>query len=648
MVKCEICGKEYQDYVSLGKHVNRTHKVSSKDYYDKYILKGVKPVCEVCGAEVKKFHNINKGYSRACSRKCVYQLTKKTNLERYGVENVFASKDVQQKIKKIHLEKRGVEYPAQSEEVKKKQRDTNLNKYGVEHSFQSAELKEKSRKTCKEKYGTEYANQAEPVKEKMKRTNIERYGSESPLGSDKIKEKIKQTMVEKYGAEYTLLSEELKGKVKNTNIEKYGTEYATQSSGVREKTKQTCLEKYGETTNLKCDKTKEQIKKTNLEKYGVENVLSSIEIQKKIDKIMLDKYGVINATQTHITNFDKWEDKKFNERTFLDGNRYIKRDEMMEFFNITNAITYRHLTALGIEYNCMAGTSSYEAEILEFLQLLDVTNIIQNDRQLICPKELDFYLPDYSLAIEFDGIFWHSEQQGKTKYYHLEKTQACEEKGIQLIHIFEPEWVNKKDIIKSILKSKLYKLEKLCYARQCEIREITVKESSPFLNKHHRQGAGLSSIKLGAFYKDGLVAVMTFSKPSIAKGRKDCSSTTNFEISRFAPKMDYHIPGIASKIFSFFERNYEWEKVLTFADRRYSSKAMYGTIGFELVGETTPCYWYFEKGSTVLKHRFKFRKSELERLLETFDPKLTEYQNMVNGEYDRIWDCGNLKFEYSR
>lgn len=440
----------------------------------------------------------------------------------------------------------------------------------------------------------------------------------------KVRKKVTQALLKNHGCEHALQSKDILDKQQQTCVKRFGVKNAFQSEVIKKKTKQTCIEK-----------------------YGCEYLAQAEEVKEKMKQSMLENHGVEHPSYINVTNVDKWNDKKFIENNFLNKNKHVMYNKIMEFFNISEAANVtRHLNKLNIKWEKYGGTSHYEAEILEFLQLFGITNIVQNDRQLICPKELDFYLPDYNLAIEFDGIFWHSEQQGKTRYYHLEKTQACEEKGIQLIHIFETEWENKEEVIKSILKSKLYKLKKLCYARQCKIREITVKESSPFLNKHHRQGAGLSSIKLGAFYKDELVAVMTFSKPSIAKGRKDCSSTTNFEISRFASKMDYHIPGVASKLFSFFEKNYEWEKVLTFADRRYSSKAMYSTIGFELIGETAPCYWYFEKGSTVLKHRFKFRKSELERLLETFDPKLTEYQNMVNNGYDRIWDCGNLKFEY--
>jgi very-short-patch-repair endonuclease len=430
-------------------------------------------------------------------------------------------------------------------------------------------------------------------------------------------------MLKNYGVEFSLQSKKILNKQKQTNLKRYGTEHP---SGLKEFQKKT--------------------KQTNLKKYGAEHPSKLKEFQENKKETMVERYGVENFNYFHITNFDKWGDVEFIKENFLTDKKTVKADEMMEFFNIkSQSNIYLRLKTLDIDYTRMGGTSHYEQEIYEFLRFeLGILNIIQNDRQLISPFELDFFLPDYEFAIEFDGIFWHSEQQGKNKDYHLNKTISCEKEGVQLIHIFENEWANKKEIIKSILKAKLYKLEKLCGARQTKIREITVKESGPFLNKNHRQGTCGASVKLGAFYKDKLVSVMTFSKPSISKGRKDTDSLTNFELARFASLLGYNIPGMASKFLAYFRNNYLFDSLLTFADRRYSDGTFYKTLGFELTNTTKPCYWYAKNGSIELKHRFKFRKSELSRLLEVFNPDLTEYQNMIANDYDRIFDCGNYRF----
>jgi len=411
-----------------------------------------------------------------------------------------------------------------------------------------------------------------------------------------------------------------------------------------EKKRQTSLNNYGVNNPNQSEIVREKIKQTNLERYNVINPFQSELVKNKIKQINIDKYGTEYLIQAHITNFDKWDDVEFNKENFLTDEKHVKVKKMMEFFNINESSCYARLKNLEIVYKSRSGTSRYEQEILEFLQELNITNIIQNTKQIISPLELDFFLPDYKLAIEFDGIFWHSEQMGKDINYHLNKTITCESKGVQLIHIFENEWVQKEDIIKSIIKAKLGKLKKYCGARQTIIKEITSKESFTFLNKNHRQGNSPSSLKLGAYYKEELVAVMTFSKPSIAKGRKGGSSFMEFELLRFATIMNYNIPGIASKFLAYFKNNYLFDSLFTFADRRYSNKTFYKSLGFKLTNTTRPCYWYFKNGNITLRHRFKFRKSELNKLLDTFNPCLTEYQNMIENGFDRIFDCGTYRF----
>jgi very-short-patch-repair endonuclease len=485
---------------------------------------------------------------------------------------------------------------------------------------------------------------SDKVKKKIKQTFLKNYGVENPMRLGVLKNKQKQTCLERHGVENPSQLEEVKKKKIQTCLKHHGVENPSQSEEILEKKRQTSLNNYGVSNPNKSETVKEKIKQTNIARYGVVNPFQLELIKNKIKQINIDKYGTEYLIQAHITNFDKWDDKNFNEKCFLTEEKYVKVKKMMEFFNISESTCYQHLTKIGIEHKSRSGTSRYEQEILEFLQELNITNIIQNTKQIITPFELDFFLPDYKLAIEFDGIFWHSEQQGKDINYHLNKTTACESVGIQLIHIFESEWAQKGDIIKSILKAKLGRLKKFCGARQTAIREITSKESSSFLNKNHRQGSSPSSLKLGAFYKKELAAVMTFSKPSIAKGRKDNNSLTNYELTRFATVLGYNVPGMASKFLAYFKNNYLFDSLFTFADRRYSNGEFYKNLGFELTNTTRPCYWYFKNGSIDLKHRFKFRKSELNKLLDRFNPNLTEYQNMIENGFDRIFDCGNYKF----
>lgn len=154
-------------------------------------------------------------------------------------------------------------------------------------------------------------------------------------------------------------------------------------------------------------------------------------------------------------------------------------------------------------------------------------------------------------------------QAGKDKKYHLNKTIDCEKAGYRLIHIFEHEWINKQEIIKSKLKA-LFNVEQTkIYARKCLIKEISNTEKNDFLNQYHIQGADKSKVKLGLYFKDELIAVMTFGKPRFNKNYE-------YELIRYATSKQ--VIGGASKLLKYFERNYKPESIITYADRCYSQR----------------------------------------------------------------------------
>ena len=284
------------------------------------------------------------------------------------------------------------------------------------------------------------------------------------------------------------------------------------------------------------------------------------------------------------------------------------------------------------------------AEIYDFLQSIGIENIIRNDRVLINPLELDFYLPDHNFAIEFDGIYWHSFEMGKERKYHLNKTIACEEKNVQLIHIWEHEWVNNPQIFKSILKAKLGKLDKLCGARQCTIKKIDKQIGIDFQNEHHIQGKDGASIRLGAFYDDELVSEMSFKVTG--KGR-DQDKTCDWILSRFCSKSNKNIPGIAGKLLSHFKKNYEWKGIKSLADRRISDGGLYRALGFTLTTISPPTYFYFDKENPMkLLNKSNFQRRHIERKWEGFKKEETEFQNMSRwGKYYKIYNCGYLTYK---
>lgn len=284
------------------------------------------------------------------------------------------------------------------------------------------------------------------------------------------------------------------------------------------------------------------------------------------------------------------------------------------------------------------GTSKTEKDIVEFIRTIaPVENIVENDRSVLNPKELDIYIPSQKLAFEYDGLYWHCDEDGDVKK-HLRKTLDCEVKGIHLVHVFENEWNEKQNIVKSRIRNLLGSYDHTIYARNCVVREIDGKESLEFQWKNHIQGGVNSKVNIGLYYEDELVSLMTFSKPRFSKKYE-------WELVRFCNKCGCHIPGGASKLLKHFERTYRPKSIVSYADRRWSMKSestLYNRLGFLLVSESSPNYWYIKDGE--LFNRIQFQKHKLKDVLVRFDEAKSEWQNMQDNGYDRIFDRGNLVY----
>ena len=275
---------------------------------------------------------------------------------------------------------------------------------------------------------------------------------------------------------------------------------------------------------------------------------------------------------------------------------------------------------------------------------------LSNNRSFFDGKEIDIIIPDHKICIEFNGNLYHSENYGgKKRYYHLEKTENCREKGYKLIHIFEDEWFTKNEIVKSSIKN-ILKLneENKIYARKCEIKDISSNEKNSFLEKFHIQGKDRSDIKLGAFYKGNLVSVCTFSnkRNMVSKKVSNC-----FELRRFASDRNYRVIGIFSKFLSHFKKNFGKSEIITFLDIRWNSDKennVYINNGFKEIGVLKTDYTYYNSKINRYKrfHKFNFGKKSLKRKFpETYLDSKTEWEIMQELGYDRIWDCGKIKYQ---
>ena len=288
--------------------------------------------------------------------------------------------------------------------------------------------------------------------------------------------------------------------------------------------------------------------------------------------------------------------------------------------------------------------SNSEIEIRDFIcNILKNTEIKFNNRSVLSGHyELDIYIPSKKLAIEYDGIFWHSEAKKSDASYHLTKTEECEAKGVRLIHIFEDEWLEHEDIVKSRLSNILGLSVERIFARKCELREVSSSDSRDFLNANHIQGNVNAKHRFGLYYNGELVSLMTFG--NLRKNLGGTSKEGSYELLRFCNKLNTTVVGGASKLFKHFIDEYHPTEVISYADRRWSSGRLYEKLGFEFVHNTQPSYYYVINGKR--HNRFAFRK---DRLIAKYGcpPEITEHEFCLSKGWYRIYDCGTLKYVWT-
>ena len=299
-----------------------------------------------------------------------------------------------------------------------------------------------------------------------------------------------------------------------------------------------------------------------------------------------------------------------------------------------------HLDGCGCQ-KCSMLFSNYELELGDFIaSIIGEKNIIRNDRTILNGNELDIYIPSKKIAFEFDGLYWHSEIKKPDKKYHLIKTEECLSKGIQLIHIFEDEWVNKKDICKSRIINLLGESHRI-FARKCSVIKVDKKISKEFFNQNHIQGNVNANFIYGLKYNDDIVAMMSFG--GLRKNMGQNNTNGSFEMLRFCNKQGYNIIGGASKLFKHFIKKNNPNEIISYADRRWSNGNLYEKIGFSYSHKSEPSYFYVINGER--KNRFGYRK---DILISKYgcSPNNTEHNFCFSQGWYRIYDCGTKVYKW--
>jgi very-short-patch-repair endonuclease len=487
--------------------------------------------------------------------------------------------------------------------------------------------------------------------EKKAVTLTERYGVDNPRLIPASVDKIKATNVQRYGVEFALTSQVVMQKIKHTLQQNHGVDYPFQSAEIRQKGKNTFEENHGFTNDMRIARQafrdgnqglnpfqvpliQDAITDTMHQRYGVAHPSNCPTIRQRAIDTLLQNHGVNNPAQLHI---DKELYAILNSpKEFTELLMTMSLRDICEKYTVNRSLIYRYHTLYELDIIKKPVRSAYEEDIARILT--DLGLVFQRNTTALCaPLQVDFYLPEHKLAIEFNGLYWHSERSGKKDArYHQLKTIACRNKGVQLITIFEDEWLTRPQVIINHLTNLCGLTTQVIGARKLTITSCKfTAEVKDFLNRNHIQGAPpVASYVMAARYCDTLVAVFLL--------RKVDSHTQ--EIVRYCVDTQYSVPGAFSRFVARCKKIDGLEKLTTIADLRWSYGRLYNTTGFRLASEIKPDYAYTDYHTR--EHKFNFRKNNIARRFGIDITGKTERQLTTELGYDRIWDCGKQKWVY--
>lgn len=562
-------------------------------------------ICDYCGNEkivTYKYYNenIKKNNKFSCSYKCGALKLKENNLLKYGVESTFELSNVKEKIKKTNLKKYGVEHVSQISEVKESKK--------IKYELKKDEISSKIKNTWNNKNDEEIIK----INDIREHTVIKKYNKKNISQIDEIKEKKKNTFDTKYKG-FTFKSNELSDKVNNTLIKKYGTTNIASLPEIQDKIKKTNINKYGYERPTQNEEIKNKIKNTFKERYDVDNIMF-LEDFRKYNYIIAKDINYIHYVGGKISQFKC--DCGMNHIFEIDTDNYFKRKQ-------------RNCKLCTVCYPIDANVSIKEKELYNYIKEIYLGSIIENYRDFY---EIDIYLPDLKIGFEFNGLYWHSDKFIE-KEKHLKKLNYFKEKEIRIIYIWEDDWNLKKEIIKSQIKNWLNLTNNKIFARKCQIKEITDNNViRQFLNNNHIQGFIHSARKIGLYYNNELVSLMTFDK---MEGRKKLQDN-EWNLSRFCNILNTNVIGSASKLLTYFIKNNNIERIISYSDKAWSDGKLYYKLGFNLLYESKINYKYIINNKRVNKQQFTKKK---------LNTNISEKNKMIELNIPRIYDCGQLKFE---
>ena len=440
-------------------------------------------------------------------------------------------------------------------------------------------------KSCSHKNNKGYIVMKQKMLEKYGTTSTAQFIDYSKTDYNKRYEKSKQTFIERYGVDNPAKSEEVKNKIKSTNIERYGVDVAAKNESVKQKQRDTIKERYGD--DIPGPKA------------------SHLKFLKLRERQLME------------SNID-WIDYEQFRGKYDDGPIYYKfkcnkcNTEFEDDFHSGFPICRKCNPSLN-------GKSKTEIELQDYVKSIYPGIILCNDRTLLDGKELDIYLPDINVAIEYNGTYWHGYRNDvKCSLSDFKKNIefkriACQERGVRLLTIDECDYLDRPDVFKKFIKDTICPRTRV-YARQCDFKEITSKEAKDFLMQYHVNGYRAGYYNCGLYYNDELICVAVFGKHK--KYENECM--------RLCYKTGYSIVGGWEKIQKHFGKQF-----LHYVNLKY----------FPGENKTGCGYRFFLKGQIF--SRIQLQKSKLIKMFDDYDDNVSDFVNCLRHNGIAIFDCGN-------
>lgn len=374
--------------------------------------------------------------------------------------------------------------------------------------------------------------------------------------------------------------------------------------------------------------------KTSLERYGSEFPWQNKDVKARASAKILN--NTFNRWVEQLSTYDLGMVSSFSEYI---GNRSDMQVKCLKCDSAFSLKRFSNEHGEDLNHACPVchppKASRGQHEIVDFIKSMGLS-CIMNNRTVIKPYELDIYVPSHGIAIEFDGLYWHSERgRPGIKHSLSEKLKLIAQSDIQVVFINEGEWNNQQEKVKSRLKSLFGKCDRV-FARKCEIKAVPKQVAQKFFQDNHIQNSVGMNQCLGLYLNDELVSAMSFGKPRFAK--------YDTEILRFCSKLNLTVVGAASRLLNHFKKLNSTDSIISYADLRWGKGNVYEKMNMTYMGHTGLSYFYVSVNGKIL-NRSSCQKHKL-KSFENYDITKTEKQIMEENGYSRFWTPGNSKWVY--